>query len=90
MSYIKAEDILPKEVLEQIQKYVDGQAIYIPRKAENRRTWGDNTAYKAELRMRNGMIRRAHQQGSSIVELAEQFHLSEKSIRRILRNIQNV
>lgn len=30
MSYIKAEEILPKELLETIQQYVDGQLIYIP------------------------------------------------------------
>ena len=30
MSYIKAEDILPRELLETIQQYVDGQLIYIP------------------------------------------------------------
>jgi len=30
MSNIKAEEILPKELLETIQQYVDGQLIYIP------------------------------------------------------------
>ena len=30
MSYLKAEDILPKELIETIQQYVNGQTIYIP------------------------------------------------------------
>ena len=30
MSYISAEDILPKELLESIQQYVSGKNIYIP------------------------------------------------------------
>ncbi len=30
MSYLRAEEILPKEVLELVQQYVSGKAIYIP------------------------------------------------------------
>ncbi len=40
MSYKKADKILPKELLEIIQQYVEGESIYIPRKTENRRSWG--------------------------------------------------
>jgi len=32
MSYKKAEHILPLEIIELIQNYVDGECIYIPRK----------------------------------------------------------
>ncbi len=31
MGYIRAEEILPIEVIELIQQYVDGKNIYIPR-----------------------------------------------------------
>lgn len=30
MSYISAEDVLPKELIETIQQYVSGKSIYIP------------------------------------------------------------
>ncbi len=40
MGYIRAEEILPAEVLELVQQYVDGRNIYIPQKAENRREGG--------------------------------------------------
>ncbi len=30
MSYKKAEDILPKELIEVIQQYISGTSIYIP------------------------------------------------------------
>lgn len=30
MSYVRAEDVLPKELIETIQQYVSGQSIYIP------------------------------------------------------------
>ena len=85
MSYIKAEDILPRELLEEIQRYVDGQCLYIPRKPGSRRAWGMDTDYKAELRRRNRGIREDHAGGLSVEELREKYHLSEKSIRRILR-----
>lgn len=85
MRYIKAEEILPEEVIELIQQYVDGETIYIPRKAENRRSWGCATGYREELRERNRRIRREHTDGASVRALAERYHLSEKSIRRILR-----
>ena len=83
MSYIKAEDILPAEVIALIQEYADGVTIYIPRKAENRRAWG--TAYRRELEERNRAIRADHTNGRTPAELAETYHLSEKTIQRILR-----
>ena len=88
MRYRKAEEILPEELIQQIQQYVDGASIYIPRKAENRRVWGDGTSYKAELRARNRCILRDYGQGMGIPELAQRYHLSEKSIRRILRDTE--
>ena len=32
MSYIKAGDVLPKELVDKIQDYIDGEYIYVPRK----------------------------------------------------------
>jgi Mor family transcriptional regulator len=83
--YIKAEEVLPEDVLRQVQQYVDGVNLYIPRKAENRRAWGCGTQYKSELAERNAAIRAGFAGGEAVGELAEKFHLSEKSIRRILR-----
>ena len=85
MRYIKAEEVLPRELIAQIQLYVDGVTLYIPRKAENRRHWGDGTRYRDELAERNAGIRRKYAEGTPVPQLARQYHLSEKSIRRILR-----
>lgn len=38
MSYVKAEEILPRELLEAIQQYVNGQVIYIP--CKEKKDWG--------------------------------------------------
>ena len=41
MSYISAEDVLPKEVIEIIQQYISGKSIYIPSK--EKKDWGSET-----------------------------------------------
>ena len=86
MSYIKAEEILPEELIRQIQEYTDGVYIYIPRKPGSRHAWGQETDYKAELKSRNEGIRADHAAGTSVAALSCKYHLSEKSIRRILQN----
>ena len=85
MSYIKAEEILPEELIRQIQEYVDGVYIYIPRKPGTRHTWGQKTEYRTELKIRNDRIRNDYASGESVTALSRKYHLSEKSIRRILQ-----
>lgn len=88
MRYIKAEDVLPVELLAQVQRYVDGTYIYIPRKQENKRSWGEGSGYRGELRRRNQAIRSDHRSGAAVETLAEKYHLSPKSIARILRETE--
>ena len=64
---------------------MDGQNIYIPRKADNRAVWGSGTAIRSELRDRNHQIFSEYLSGKSIPALAECYYLSEKSIQRIIR-----
>ncbi len=85
MGYIKAEEILPIEVIELIQQYVDGQNIYIPRKSEKRLEWGAGTATRQELCARNQQIYDDFRAGIRVQELAERYYLSVKSIQRIVR-----
>jgi Mor family transcriptional regulator len=84
MSYKKAVNVLPIEIIEIIQSYVDGEYIYIPRKEENKKTWGSNTAIKEELVSRNTRIFIDFNKGISMDELAEKYFLSLKSIQRII------
>ena len=85
MRYLNAEDVLPAALLEQIQQYADGIYLYIPRRADHRQSWGSSTRYREELRQRNESIRSLHREGLGPEALAERFHLSVKSIQRILR-----
>ena len=85
MRYLNAEDVLPAALLEQIQQYADGIYLYIPRRADHRQSCGSSTRYREELRKRNESIRHLHREGLDPQALAERFHLSVKSIQRILR-----
>ena len=85
MGYRKAEEILPIEIIELIQQYVDGESIYIPRKSPHRRAWGTGTQIKQELLMRNQQIYMDYLAGNKTSELACKYYLSKKSIQRILR-----
>lgn len=56
MSYVKAVDVLSDEILSIIQNYVYGEYIYIPRKEDNKKSWGENTNSKKEIRILFGYL----------------------------------
>ncbi len=84
MSYIKAEEILPKELIEVIQQYVCGKSIYIP--CTEKQTWGSYTHSRQYYRKRNHDICNAHKAGIPVTELSKRYSLSEKTIYRVLRD----
>ena len=88
MRYIKAADVLPEELIRQIQSYVDGETLYIPRKESRRKAWGDNTSSKEQVRARNEAIFRQYQAGVSISRLAEEYYLAPKSIQKIISKMK--
>lgn len=85
MNYPNSTNLLPKELIEQIQKYVDGKVIYIPKKQINKKHWGENTDTKQVLASRNCQICLDRKNGMTIKQLSEKYFLTEKSIQRILR-----
>lgn len=88
MGYRKAEEILPMDIIELIQRYVDGENIYIPRKENQRKEWGNKTMIRQELKERNIQIFTDFQKGYKVQDLSSKYFLSEKSIQRILRKMR--
>lgn len=88
MSYKKATDILPERVLLEIQNYVDGEYIYIPRKDSNRKNWGEISNIKEELANRNIQIYDDFLQGVSKKDLSYKYHLTEKTLQKIISKIK--
>lgn len=81
MSYINANLVLPRELIKEIQKYVNGVNLYIPKVPEEK---GACSCYRREISSRNEEIYGRFLQGEKVSELAAEYFLSEKSIYRIL------
>ena len=88
MSYISAEDILPKELIETIQQYVSGKNIYIP--CKEKKVWGSQNKTKQYYRKRNNEICTKYKGGVAVKILADEYALSEKSICRIIRTTKEM
>ena len=85
MSYINAKSVLPKEMIEEIQKYVNGINLYIPKLPKANSIC---SSYKLELHKRNQEIYELFLQGEKVSKLAAKYYLSDKSIYRILGEIK--
>ena len=89
MSYKKADDILPQALLIAVQQYIDGEYMYIPRKADSKLPWGANTDTRKIVNARNREILIKRLAGCSVGDLAEQYFLSGKAIYKILNAKRN-
>lgn len=85
MKYENAQNILPEDIIKQLQQYVEGMYLYIPKKENNKKAWGENSGFKFELVNRNKEIYNKFLTGVEIKELARSYYLTESSIRRIIR-----
>ena len=83
MKYENAKDILPASLLKEVQKYVEGKAIYIP-KCEKTKGWGEASGYREKLNKRNSLICNRYSAGRSILEIAEEFYLSPETVKKIV------
>jgi len=81
---MKANELLPPDLLREVQKYVQGSLMYIPRAAESRLGWGEVSGARENFDRRNAAIRCAKASGKRIDDLADEFGLSSDGIRKIL------
>ena len=90
MKYEKAQNILPEDVIELIQEYIDGGYLYIPRKSSNKKSWGESSGTKSDLKKRNVEIFNKYKEGIPVKELTKHYYLTENSIRRIIRQEKQI
>lgn len=84
MKYVNADVILPQQLLQEVQKYMQGGMLYIPKPEGQHKRWGESSGGRSYLSARNQSIREHYAQGLSVTELAEQFCLSADSIKKIV------
>lgn len=88
MSYKKATEILPGKLLKEIQKYIHGQCVYIPRKEDEKIPWGALTKSKLLTAGRNKKIFQSYEAGISVKQLSDIYFLSEKAVYKIIAQIK--
>ena len=84
MPYLRGDESLPPELLREVQKYVQGAVLYIPRHSHERLGWGRRNGAREALDRRDEAIRAARAKGSPIDRLAEEYGLSIDAIRKVL------
>ena len=83
MRYKNASDVLPDDLLRELQKYVAGETLYFPKDKE-RQKWGAKTGARTFFQERNHEIRKMYLQKMSIEHLADEYCLSVETIRKIV------
>ena len=86
MCYKNGKEILPAALLKELQKYVQGEIIYIPKEDNVRKAWGENNGTRKLIRQRNLEIFQSYKSGVTIITLSDSYNLSEDSIRKIIYN----
>lgn len=89
MTYKNAKDILPDELLQQLQEYASGELLYIPAAERSRENWGKRSGARDSYRRRNQQICELYRQQYSKEELAQRFFLSVDSIRKIVNQYRD-
>lgn len=84
MKYINAAEVLPKELLDEILNYVNGELLYIPASGEKQK-WGENSGSREYYKKRNSEISNQYKNGISITEIAKKYCLSYDSVRKIIK-----
>ncbi|MGZ0049640.1 CD3324 family protein [Brevibacillus gelatini] len=84
MKYVNAASMLPETLIAEIQKYVQGELLYIPKPKTSHHKWGTRTGFRKQLDERNNAIRSAFREGVSIQQLATQYFLSPETIKKIV------
>lgn len=87
MRYENASEVLPEELLKELQKYAAGKLLYVP--SDNAKKWGEASGYRAKLRKRNLMICNKYAHGRTVSELADEYFLSLDSIKKIIYSRKN-
>jgi len=84
LSYRNAKEILPSHLISEIQKYVKGEIIYIPKQQDDKTKWGTKNGSRKKYDNRNNDIKALKNRGMTVEEIARTYYLSTESIKKIL------
>ena len=84
MKYRNASKVLPKELIIEIQKYIQGETLYIPKPEREYENWGILSGGRKMIDQRNAAIRSDFRNGRSIGQLAKEHFLATETIKKIV------
>lgn len=82
MKYRNAIELLPLELLQELQRYAQGEVIYVPK--VKRKPWGEGTGTKTFYSQRNADIRNRFSHGAGLEKLSEEYFISEDAVKKIV------
>ena len=88
MGYKNAICVLPDKLIAAIQEHIDGEYLYIPRRAENKKRRGELKNTRHSLSKRNKAIFEGYKSGISVEQLATEYYLSPIMIKRYKAKIR--
>ncbi len=86
IKYKNAKTVLPECLLRELQQYVRGEMIYVPGDDSSRAGWGEANGTREKYIIRNNEIIMLYKSGVSKEEIADSYHLSVYSIKKIIQN----
>ena len=84
MKYVNADSVFPKELLQEIQKYINGGMVYVPKPEELHVKWGEKSGSRKYLESRNIEICLRFAAGAAVDQLSGEYCLSKDSIKKIV------
>jgi len=89
LNYKNGKDVLPPSLLLELQQYIQGELLYIPKPRSERAGWGEKSGSRQLIERRNEEIYRHYVNGRTVAELERQYHLSGESIRKIILKVRS-
>lgn len=86
LKYKNAKAVLPERLYRELQQYVQGEIIYVPKDDSEKAGWGEKNGTKEKYTNRNTEIIMLYKNGVSKEAIADRYHLSECSIKKIIHD----
>lgn len=86
MRYRNAKEVLPEALLAELQRYAEGELLYIPGKRQRKAGWGTLNGSRERYELRNLQMAGHYMNGASVEEISRQFYLSKDSVKKILKS----
>lgn len=83
MKYINAAEVLPEQLLIEVQKHINGELLYIPNSCYHKK-WGEKNGSKNYFYTRNQQMKDMYQNGYTMEQISREFGLAFETVRKII------